>query len=250
MEPIVQLKGIKKTYGKKEAVAGIDLEIPVGELFVLVGPNGAGKTSMLKMLVGLLKPSAGTIRIGGFDLEKNPMEAKNLLSFVPDTPYVYEKLTPREMLRFVGKLYGLEPKMIEGRGTELLKFFSLWDVRDVLIEEFSHGMRQKVILATALLHEPRVFILDEPMVGLDPISIRSFKDFLRQKSHAGMTILFSTHTLSLAEELADRIGIIDHGRLIALGSLKELQQKYQSRENLENMFMRLVEHEEISAEKK
>ena len=241
MEPMIQLKGLEKFYGKKQAVAGLDLEIPPGELFVLVGPNGAGKTSTLKMLVGLLKPTAGTIRIGGIDLAQNPMDAKRLVSFVPETPYVYEKLSPLELLRFVGKLYSLEPKTIEARGSELLKFFSLWHVRDVLIEEFSHGMRQKAVLSAALLHEPKVFILDEPMVGLDPPGIRSFKDFLRQKSREGMTILFSTHTLPLAEELADRIGILDHGRLIALGSMEELQTKYRSKENLEEMFMRLVE---------
>ena len=145
----------------------------------------------------------------------------------------------------MGKLYSLDPKTIEERGSELLKFFSLWDVRDVLIEEFSHGMRQKVTLSSTLLHQPKVFILDEPMVGLDPMTIKSFKDFLRQKSREGMTILLSTHTLSTAEELADRVGILDRGRLIALGSMEDLRQKYQSRENLEDMFMKLIENEEL-----
>ena len=250
MKAAVQLKGITKHYGKKIAVAGLDLEIGEGELFALVGPNGAGKTSTLKMLVGLLKPTSGSIVIAGYDLLKERSKAKNALSFVPDTPYVYEKLSPWELLRFVGKLYSLDPKTIEERGSELLKFFSLWDVRDVLIEEFSHGMRQKVTLSSTLLHQPKVFILDEPMVGLDPMTIKSFKDFLRQKSREGMTILLSTHTLSTAEELADRVGILDRGRLIALGSMEDLRQKYQSRENLEDMFMKLIEKEELRSGRK
>lgn len=240
MKPMLELKNLKKNYGAKEAVKGIDLTIHEGELFVLVGPNGAGKSSTLKMTVGLLKPTSGEIRIGGVDAVKEPMEAKKLMSYVPDVPYIYERLTSWELLRFMGKLYSLDSAVIESRGEELLKFFSLWDVRDVLIEQFSHGMRQKVILAAALLHDPKVFILDEPMVGLDPISIKEFKDFLKKKSREGMTIIFSTHTLAMAEELADRIGIINHGNLIALGTMAELQKKYESKENLEHMFMKLV----------
>ncbi len=242
MKTIVELIDLKKNYGPKEAVKGIDLSISEGELFVLVGPNGAGKSTTLKMLAGLLKPTSGQIRIAGIDTLKEPMKAKQLLSYVPDVPYAYEKLTPRELLRFMGKLYSLDSATIQKRGEEFLKFFSLWDVRDILIEQFSHGMRQKAILAATLIHEPRVFILDEPMVGLDPISIKDFKDFLRKKSREGMTIIFSTHTLSMAEELADRIGIINQGKLAAVGTMEELQRQYQSKENLEHMFMRLVEH--------
>jgi ABC-2 type transport system ATP-binding protein len=241
MSAILELIDLKKNYGKKEAVRGIDLSIPEGELFVLVGPNGAGKSTTLKMIVGLLKPTAGHIRIGGIDALKEPMKAKQLISYVPDVPYVYDKLTPWELLRFMGKLYSLESRVIRERGEELLKFFALWDVRDALIEQFSHGMRQKAILAATLLHEPKVFILDEPMVGLDPISIKDFKDFLKRKSKEGMTIIFSTHTLVMAEELADRIGIINQGKLMACGTLDELRQQYQSQENLEHMFMKMVE---------
>lgn len=241
MEPMVKIQNLQKFYGKKPAVLGLNLEILPGELFVLVGPNGAGKTTTLKMLAGLLKPTSGSIHINGVDRVTQPLEAKSVLSYVPDIPYVYDKLTPREFLRFVGKLYNLEPKAIAEEGEELLKFFSLLDVQHELIEEFSHGMKQKVILAASLLHHPKLFILDEPMVGLDPLSIKSFKDFLKKKSAEGMTILFSTHTLSMAEELADRIGIIDHGQLIACGTLEELRQQYQSRENLESMFLKLVE---------
>jgi ABC-2 type transport system ATP-binding protein len=241
MNPIIQINHLKKTYGKKEAVKGISLDIKEGELFVLLGPNGAGKTTTLKMLVGLLKPTSGSILIGGIDALKDPMAAKKQLSYVPDIPYVYDKLTPWELLRFIGKLYWMDPKIIHEEGEKLLKFFSLSDVQDTLIEEFSHGMRQKVILAASLLHNPKVFILDEPMVGLDPISIKSFKDFLREKSRQGMTIVFSTHTLTMAEELADRIGIIHNGELVALGSMDDLRKKYESKENLEHMFMKLVE---------
>lgn len=237
---IIEIEGLKKNYGKKEAVKGIDLSIKEGELFVLLGPNGAGKTTTLKMLTGLLKPTAGTVRIAGVDLQQSPIKAKRQMSFVPDIPFIYEKLTPRELLRFIGKIYALSGTEIESRGEKLLNFFSLWDVRDILIEEFSHGMRQKVILSAALLHEPKAFILDEPMVGLDPVSIKSFKDFLRQKAKEGMTILFSTHTLPMAEELADRVGIISQGKLVALGTISELKQKYGTQENLEQMFMKLV----------
>lgn len=241
MNPIIQIRNLKKNYGRKEAVKGIDLEICPGELFVLLGPNGAGKTSTLKMLVGLLKPSSGNILIGGHDLSTDPLRAKKLLSFVPDVPYVYDKLTPWELLRFVGKLYNLNPESIHTRGCELLGFFELEEVQDVLIEEFSHGMKQKVVLSASLLHEPKVFILDEPMVGLDPVSIRDFKNFLKKKTREGMTVVFSTHTLPLAEELADRIAVMAGGKVIALGTLVELKSQFSSEGNLEQMFMKLVD---------
>ncbi|MBN1687957.1 MAG: ABC transporter ATP-binding protein [Candidatus Omnitrophica bacterium] len=243
---MLKIQGLKKNYEKKEAVKGIDLEIREGELFSLLGPNGAGKTTTLKMLVGLLKPTSGEIRIGGFDIVRNPIEAKKIISFVPDVPYIYDKLTPWEFLRFIGKLYAIEPKTSNDRAAELLKFFEMWSYRDVLIEEFSHGMKQKIILSGALLPEPKVFILDEPMVGLDPVSIHSFKEMMKRKAKEGMTIIFSTHTLAWAEELADRIGIIHQGRLISLGTLSQLQQQFQSRENLEEMFMSLVAKENES----
>lgn len=245
MNPMVQIEGLKKNYGTKQAVKGIDLEIPEGQLFVLVGPNGAGKTTTLKMLVGLLKPTAGRVLIGGHDMALHPRRAKRLISFVPDTPFVYEKLTPWELLRFVGRLYEIDSKVIRDRGTELLRFFLIDDVENVMIQEFSHGMRQKVILAASLLHDPKLFILDEPMVGLDPVSIKSFKDFLKNKGRGHMTIIFSSHMLAMAEELADRIAILDHGQIVAMGSIEQLQEKYQSKENLEHMFMKLIEHEEI-----
>jgi ABC-2 type transport system ATP-binding protein len=244
MAAIVQIRALKKNYGPKEAVKGLDLDIPTGELFALLGPNGAGKTTTLKMLVGLLRPTSGYVRIGEFNMTTDPIQAKKVLSFVPDVPYVYEKLTAWEFLRFMGKLYNLTPETIETQGEELLKFFSMWEVRDILIEEFSHGMKQKIVLSASLIHNPKVLILDEPMVGLDPVTIHSFKELLRQKARSGMAIIFSTHTLSLAEELADRIGILDSGILIALGSLGELKQKFHSRDNLEHMFMSLVSKEE------
>ncbi len=244
MSTMVELKEVRKDYGKKTAVAGLDLVVPKGELFVLLGPNGAGKTSTLKMLVGLLRMTAGSIKIGSFDIAKESDKAKSLISFVPDIPYVYEKLTPRELLRFTGQLRSLDRQTLEERSDELLRFFSLDHVRDVLLEEFSHGMRQKAILASALLHNPELLILDEPMVGLDPMSIKSFKDLLKRKCAEGMTIIFSTHTLPLAQELADRIAIMHQGQLVALGTLEDLQKKFGTRENLEAMFLRLVEKEE------
>lgn len=248
MEPMVEFKKVRKEYGKKVAVQGLDLTIRKGELFVLLGPNGAGKTSTLKMLCGLLRSTSGSIIVGGDDAALTPEKVKQRISFVPDVPYVYEKLTPRELLRFTGKLRDLPPETIRSRGDELLNFFSLDHVRDVLIEEFSHGMRQKAILASALLHKPELLILDEPMVGLDPMSIKSFKDFLKKQCLEGMTILFSTHTLSMAEELADRIAILHKGSLAASGSLEDLKKQYGTREDLETMFLRLVENENFASE--
>lgn len=237
---VIKIENLKKSYGRVEAVKGVSLEIEKGELFVLLGPNGAGKTTTLKMITGLLNPTSGSVHINGIDRAARPMDAKKQLSFVPDIPYVYDKLSPLELLRFTGKLYEMNSKEIEGKSEELLSFFSLWDVRNVLIEEFSHGMKQKAVLASALLHGPKALILDEPMVGLDPVSIKSFKDFMKKKTKEGMTILFSTHTLSTAEELADRIAIMNQGRLAALGSIKELRGQFESEGNLESMFMRLV----------
>lgn len=238
---LLKIQNLKKHYGNKEAVKGLNLEVQAGELFILLGPNGAGKTTTLKMLVGLLRPSEGSIEIGGYDLQKDPTQAKKLLSFVPDIPYTYEKLTPRELLQFVGRLYGMPAAKIEERARDLLSFFELADVDDVLMEEFSHGMKQKAVLSAALLHEPKILILDEPMVGLDPISIKSFKDHLKKMTRLGTTVIFSTHTLPLAEELADRVAILHKGELVALGTLKELHQKYASQSNLEAMFLKLVE---------
>ena len=237
---MIEIKNLKKSYGRVEAVKDLNLEIAAGELFVLLGPNGAGKTTTLKMLAGLLNPTSGSIRINGIDRLRDPMSAKRNLSFVPDVPYVYDKLSPLELLRFVGKLYEMDSKDIQKKSEELLSFFTLWDVKNVLIEEFSHGMKQKAVLASALLHEPKVLILDEPMVGLDPVSIKAFKDYMKKKTKEGMTILFSTHTLSTAEELADRIAIMNQGRVAALGTLKDLHKEFESHENLEAMFMSLV----------
>lgn len=248
MEGIIELQGLRKEYGAKTAVHGLDLSVRPGELFVLLGPNGAGKTSTLKMLCGLLRPTRGRVLIGGHDIQKDPLAAKRMLSFVPDVPFVYEKLTPRELLRFAGKLRDLPPAEIEPRTEELLTFFSLAHVQNVLIEEFSHGMRQKAVLAAALLHRPALLILDEPMVGLDPMGIKSFKDFLKRQCREGMTVLFSTHTLSLAEELADRVAILHKGSLAALGSVEELRRQYGTQENLEAMFLKLVENEEPGKE--
>jgi ABC-2 type transport system ATP-binding protein len=240
MALMVEFKNVRKNYGSKTAVEDLNLTVETGELFVLLGPNGAGKTTTLKMLSGLLKPTAGKILISGIDPQVDAVAVKRRMSFVPDVPFVYEKLTPWELLHFVGRLHGLSAETIESRGAELLDFFSLDDVEDVLIQEFSHGMRQKAVLSAALLHRPSLLVLDEPMVGLDPAGIKQFKDFLKQKAAEGLCVILSTHLLAMAEELAQRIGIIHEGRLIACGSLADLRQRYRSRENLENMFMQLT----------
>ena len=242
---MIKTINLTKVFGEVRAVDKLCLDIPERELFAFLGPNGAGKTTTIKMLTGLLKPTSGKIFIGGYDIEKDYQKAKALISYIPDAPFLYDKLTGREFLNLVAGLYGLKGEE-KRKIPELLDFFGLSSWENHLIEDYSHGMRQKLIMSASLLHHPRLIIIDEPLVGLDPRSSRQVKDVLKKKSREeGVTIFISTHTLSLAEELADRIGIIDQGRLIALGTVEELKRQAhaQASGKLEESFLKLTEEQ-------
>jgi len=238
---MIELNDLTKRYGSTLAVDRLSLSVEKGEIFGFIGPNGAGKTTTIRMMAGVLGPTAGTVRISGIDMGSEPEAAKRLIGFIPDRPFLYEKLTGMEFLRFVSDLYGFTDGLFRKRAEELLIQFSLYDWSDHLIEAYSHGMKQRLIIASALLHEPRVIIVDEPMVGLDPAGIRMVKDLLRELAEGGTTIFMSTHTLEIAEDLCNRIGVIHHGRLVALGSTGDLRGTAQLREgDLEDVFLRLT----------
>ena len=238
---MIRLTNLTKRYGSFTAVDGIDLEVPSGELFGFLGPNGAGKTTTLRMIAGILKPTSGIVEIGGDDLERKPRKAKTRMGFIPDRPYVYDKLTGAEFLRFVAALYGQEGPAIERRMDELLKLFDLTPWKDELTESYSHGMRQKLIISSALIHQPEVIVVDEPMVGLDPKSARLLKDLFREFTSRGGTILMSTHTLDVAEDMCDRIGIIQGGKIVACGTMAELRHQFAAgTASLEDLFLRLT----------
>lgn len=244
---MIKLSAVTKKYDGLTAVDGLTLEVASGEIFGFIGPNGAGKTTTIKMLAGLLRPTAGTIEIACKDVAQVPEETKRILGYIPDTPYLYETLSAREFLTFVGKIYGLSDRDIGTRMQTLFDYFGMDDWADIRAEEYSHGMRQKVVISSALLHEPKVLVVDEPMVGLDPQSARKVKDLFRAKSRDGMTIFLSTHTLSVAEELCTRIGIIHKGRLIACGTVEELKVGSGSRSRtLEELYLDLTEYNETA----
>ena len=243
---MIKIENLSKNFGELAAVNALSLEIPQGECFAFLGPNGAGKTTTIKLLTGLLKPTGGTAYICGYDVQKDYIQAKELISYIPDFPFLYDKLSGREFLEFVGGLYP-EKNSAARRSmmNDLLRRFNLERQQHYLIEHYSHGMRQKLVFAAALLHEPRVMIIDEPMVGLDPYSSRLVKDILRQKAESGVTIFLSTHTLSVAEEVADRIGIIDKGKLVAIGTLNQLRESSGIQGKLEDIFLRITEEETV-----
>ena len=238
---MIELKSLTKRYGSFTAVDAIDLHVPKGELFGFLGPNGAGKTTTLRMIAGILRPTGGTVRIGDIDVTEDPMAAKAVLGYIPDRPYIYEKLTGAEFLRFVAGLYSQNGKVIEHRGRELLTLFDLDDWRDELVESYSHGMRQKLIISSAFIHKPDVIVVDEPMVGLDPKAARILKDLFREYTRRGHTIMMSTHTLEVAETMCDRIGIIQGGKIRALGTMSDLRASSESGEQaLEEIFLKLT----------
>jgi ABC-2 type transport system ATP-binding protein len=238
---MIELRNVSKRYGTKPAVEDLSLEIAAGELFAFLGPNGAGKTSTIKMICGLLFPTAGTVRVGGFDVVAEGDRARALLSYVPDQPYLYEKLSGREFLWFIAELYGLPAADAERRIGEMIDLFNLAEFVDDLTERYSHGMRQRTVFAAALVHRPRVLVVDEPTVGLDPRSIRLLKDLLRTEANRGTTVFLSTHSLDVAQELADRIGIVDRGRLISCGTLDTLRKQAALDGSLEDVFLKLTE---------
>ena len=217
------LHGLAKRFGAVDAVKGLDLEVRAGEVFGFLGPNGAGKTTTLRMMVGLLRPTAGRVLIDGYDVAKATQAAKARLAFVPDEPHLFDGLTGREFLEFIGDLYRVPRDLQEARAARLVEQFDLGDYLDAAIGGYSHGTRQKLALVGALLHEPANLLLDEPTVGLDPRAAYVLKTTLRQRADAGGTVLLSTHILEIAEGLCDRVGILDHGRLLAVGTLEELR---------------------------
>lgn len=245
---MIEISGLVKRFGNLTAVSRLDLRIKPGEIFGFLGPNGAGKTTTVKMITGLLKPTEGSVRVAGFDVAREPLEAKKRMGLVPDEPFVYPKLSGAEYLRFIGELYGVPLPSQKTRIPELLEMFELSRWGGELVESYSHGMRQKLVIAGILLHEPKVLILDEPMVGLDPKSARLVKDIFLTLAGRGTTIFMCTHVLEIAEKLCGRIGIMIEGSLIALGTLEELRAKSQgSGSGLEDVFLSLTGGQEYAA---
>ncbi len=240
---MIKIEGLKVSYGDYLAVDNLNLDIQKGELFAFLGPNGAGKTTTIKALTGLLNPDSGTIEICGHDMEESPLKAKSLMGYVPDVAVFYEKLTSIEFMKFIGDLYGIDKKILYDNTVELFKTMDLEPFANAQIEELSHGTRQRLAIAASLCHEPEVFVIDEPMVGLDPLHARVVKQELQKRCQKGLTVMMSTHLLNVAEELADRIGIIDGGKLIALGTLEELRMGKDA-EALEEIFLKLFDKNE------
>jgi ABC-2 type transport system ATP-binding protein len=238
---MIELESVTKRYGNKTAVDNLSLRVQRGELFAFLGPNGAGKTTTIKLMCGLLFPSTGRIRVGGFDLKEQGRQARQLVSYVPDQPYLYEKLTGREILKFVADMYGMSAERANRRTEEMIDLFGLGPFVDDLTEQYSHGMRQRTVFASALLHEPEILIVDEPTVGLDPRSVRLLKDLLRKEANKGVTVFLSTHSLDIAQELADRIGVVAVGQLIGCGTLDTLRKQAAMDGSLEEVFLKLTE---------
>jgi ABC-2 type transport system ATP-binding protein len=238
---VIQAESLVKRYGKFTAVDDVSLEVPAGEIHGFLGPNGAGKTTTIRMIAGLLKPTAGRVLVAGHDMAREPVKAKGALGFIPDRPYIYEKLTAGEFLRFHAGLYGQDGDGVPTRIGELLELFELSRWEGELVESFSHGMRQRLIMCAAFLHKPQGVLVDEPMVGLDPRGARLIKDVFRQMARRGVAILMSTHTLEVAQEMCDCISIIMGGRIIARGTVEELRGLAGSRdEHLTQVFLKLT----------
>ncbi len=239
---MIRTEDLSKRFGEKIAVDNLNLDIDQGTFFCFLGPNGAGKTTTIKMLTGLLHPTAGRAVLGGFDIQEQPTETKRLLGYVPDHPFLYDKLTGREFMRFVAGLYEVPDNKYREDCDKLLDMFEILDVADQLVEDYSHGMRQKLSFASCFLHDPKIVIVDEPWVGLDPKNIRFVKTFLKQKTREeGLTVFMSTHTLSIAEEIADEIGIINNGRLLHRGSVEQIKALSEHPGTLEDVFLKLTE---------
>jgi ABC-2 type transport system ATP-binding protein len=240
-QPLIQTQHLFKKYGDKVAVNDVSFEVHGGEVFGFLGPNGAGKTTTIKMIVGLLQPSSGSVSVAGYDVNTQALQAKAASGYVPDTPNLYAKLTGRELLHFVGELYNIDRTQAERRSEELLRMFDLSAAADDTTDSYSHGMQQKTSLAAALMHDPKVLVLDEPTVGLDPKSARLIKDILRQMAERGAAVMLSTHILEIAERMCDRIGIINQGELIAVGTMDELRTLDKTGQaSLEDIFLGLT----------
>ncbi len=239
---MIKVEQLEKRYGSFQALHPLDLHVRPGEIFGFLGPNGAGKTTTIRLLAGVLPPTAGRITIDGFDLLTDTVQAQQRVGFIPDRPYLHEKLTGYEFLEFVAGIYGLPASHVRTEGRRLLELYELGPFADRLIEGYSHGMKQRLVLSATLLHEPRLMIVDEPMVGLDPHGARQIKDVFREIAAGGRTVFLSTHTLDVAEEVCDRIGIINKGRLVALGTMAELRASASAGDaDLEEVFLAVVE---------
>ncbi len=243
---MIELKNLTKKFGNLIAVNRLNLSVKKGEVFGFIGPNGAGKTTTLRMMSGILSPTEGSVVIDGIDMARQPEKAKQRMGYIPDRPFLYEKLTGMEFLRFTADLYGVEDGLFKGQSESLLKRFSLYDWRDDLIESYSHGMKQRLVIAAALLHDPKVLVIDEPMVGLDPAGMRMIKNLFRDLASKGATLFISTHTLSVAEDLCDRIGVLHKGLLISEGTVEALKNTARIEEgDLEKVFLILTEGESV-----
>ncbi len=240
---MIELKHLTKAYGNHSAVQGLSLSIGKGEIFGFIGPNGAGKTTTIKMMGGVMAPTAGSVTIAGIDMQAQPQEAKRRIGFIPDRPFLYEKLTGLEFLRFTADIYGVAEERFGEKAAATLDLFSLTDWSNDLIESYSHGMKQRLIMAAALLHDPEVLIVDEPMVGLDPLAIIMVKKLFRRLAAHGVAIFMSTHTLKVAEDICDRIGILSRGRLLAVGTVEDLRREANvGSADLEQVFLNLTGH--------
>ncbi len=240
-EVMIKIENLGKKFGELWAVRDLNLEVRKSEIFAFLGPNGAGKTTTLKLITGLLRPTTGRIEIAGYDIQTQPLQVKKLLAYIPDEPYLYEKLTGREFLNFVAELYAIPESERDDKIQEFIEYFEMSSYIDDLIQGYSHGMKQRLIFSSAFIHNPQILVIDEPLVGLDPASARKVKHLLREKAVQGLTVFVSTHTLSFAEEIAHRIGIIDNGNLVAVGDLNELKTKSGVEGKLEEVFLKITQ---------
>jgi ABC-2 type transport system ATP-binding protein len=238
---MIRISGVTKDYGRKTAVRDLSLDIAEGELFAFLGPNGAGKTTTIKMIAGLLRPTRGEISVCGFDVQGQYIEAKRRMAYVPDQPYLYDKLSGFEFLEFIGEMYGIARDERRREIARLSEMFDMEGFLDVLTESYSHGMKQRVVLAGTLLHKPKVMVVDEPLVGLDPHTARLVKGIFKDQAKSGTTVFMSTHVISIAEEVADRVGIILEGRVAALGTVDELRKQANHDGRLEDVFFKITE---------
>jgi len=245
---MIQLIHLTKHYGKLAAVDDLNIEVPAGQIFGFLGPNGAGKTTTIRTMMGILKPTSGQILLGKYDVLKEPEKAKAISGFIPDRPFIYEKLSGNEFLEFVGKLHRVETARLKYRIAEMLELLELSPWKDDLVESYSHGMKQRLVVCAALIHEPRILVIDEPMVGMDPKGARTIKDLFRSLAQNGTTVFLSTHSINVAEEICHRIGIIQKGRLIACGSTTEIhRQTSNANGSLESVFLELTREQALES---
>lgn len=238
---MIDLINLTKDFGTTVAVNNLSLHVSPGEIYGFIGPNGAGKTTTIRMMAGIVEPSSGKIIIDGMDMKENPVAVKKIIGIVPDRPFLYEKLTGAEFLKFIADIYEVDAKTVRQRSDDMLRQFALWDWANEIIEAYSHGMKQRLIIAAALMHDPKVLVVDEPMVGLDPSAVRMVKDIFKDLAVKNVAIFISTHTLSIAEDLCDRIGVIHKGNLVAQGTMDELNSAAQTQKaKLEEVFLAIV----------